>query len=64
MGSRLKSIVFTSTVYPECPAITTADFDTGNKCNAGRDAVFAASKVKAQIWTHLLYRHWDHYTGR
>ncbi len=58
-----KSIVFTSTVYPDCPAVTTADFDTGNKCNAGRDAVQAASKVKAQIWTHLLYRHWDHYTG-
>jgi dipeptidyl aminopeptidase/acylaminoacyl peptidase len=58
-----KSIVFTSTVYPDCQAITTADFDTGNKCNAGRDAVQAASKVKAQIWTHLLYRHWDHYTG-
>jgi len=58
-----KSIVFTSDVYPDCPAITMADFDTGNKCNAGRDAVLAASKVKAQIWTHLLYRHWDHYTG-
>ena len=58
-----KSIVFTSAVYPDCPPITTADFDTGNKCNAGRDAVLAASKVKAQIWTHLLYRHWDHYTG-
>jgi dipeptidyl aminopeptidase/acylaminoacyl peptidase len=57
------SVVFTSAVYPDCPAITTADFDTGNKCNAGRDAVLAASKVKAQIWTHLLYRHWDHYTG-
>jgi dipeptidyl aminopeptidase/acylaminoacyl peptidase len=58
-----KSIVFTSAVYPNCPAITMADFDTGNKCNAGRDAVLAASKVKAQIWTQLLYRHWDHYTG-
>ncbi len=23
----------------------------------------ADSKVKAQIWTHLLYRHWDHFTG-
>jgi dipeptidyl aminopeptidase/acylaminoacyl peptidase len=57
------SVVFTSTVYPDCPPITTADFDTGNECNAGRDAVLAASKVKAQIWTHLLYRHWDHYTG-
>jgi dipeptidyl aminopeptidase/acylaminoacyl peptidase len=25
--------------------------------------VLPASKVKAQIWTQLLYRHWDHYTG-
>ncbi|MGO9325113.1 MAG: S9 family peptidase [Terracidiphilus sp.] len=58
-----KSIVFTSAVYPDCPAISMADFDAGNKCNAGRDAVLAASKVKAQIWTHLLYRHWDHFTG-
>ena len=58
-----RSIVFTSAVYPDCPAITTADFDTGNKCNAGRDAVLAASKVKAQIWTQLMYRHWDHFTG-
>ncbi len=58
-----KSIVFTSDVYPDCPAITTADFDTGNKCNTDRDAALAASKVKAQIFTHLLYRHWDHFTG-
>ena len=35
----------------------------GDKCNADRDAALAASKVKAQIFTHLLYRHWDHYTG-
>jgi dipeptidyl aminopeptidase/acylaminoacyl peptidase len=58
-----KSVVFTSDVYPDCPAITTADFDTGNKCNADRDAALAASKVKAQIFTHLLYRHWNRYTG-
>jgi dipeptidyl aminopeptidase/acylaminoacyl peptidase len=58
-----KSIVFTSAVYPDCPAITTADFDTGNKCNADRDAALSASKVKARIFTHLLYRHWDHYTN-
>lgn len=57
------SIVFTSSVYPDCPAITTADFDGGNKCNADRDATLAASKVKAQIFTHLLYRHWNHFTG-
>ena len=35
----------------------------GDKCNADRDAAQAASKVKAQIFTHLLYRHWNHYTG-
>ena len=58
-----KSIVFTSAVYPDCAAITTADFATGNKCDADRDAALGASKVKAQIFTHLLYRHWNHYTG-
>ncbi len=58
-----RSVVFLSSVYPDCPAITTADFDSGNKCNADRDKALADSKVKAQIWTHLLYRHWDHYTG-
>ena len=57
------SIVFTSAVYPDCAPITTADFDTGNKCNADRDAAQAASKVKAQVFTHLLYRHWNHFTG-
>ena len=58
-----KSIVFTSAVYPDCPAITATDAATGNKCNADRDAALAASKVKAQIFTPLLYRHWNHYTG-
>jgi dipeptidyl aminopeptidase/acylaminoacyl peptidase len=57
------SVLFTSVVYPDCPAITVADFATGDKCNADRDAAATASKVKAQIFTHLLYRHWDHYTG-
>ena len=58
-----RSVVFTSSVYPDCPAITAADPVTGDKCNADRDAAGAASKVKAQIFTHLLYRHWNHYTG-
>ncbi|HKF48612.1 MAG TPA: S9 family peptidase [Terracidiphilus sp.] len=58
-----KFIVFTADVYPDCPAITMADFDTGNKCNADRDKAQAASKVKAQLWTGLLYRHWNHFTG-
>jgi len=58
-----KFIVFTSAVYPDCPAITEADASTGDKCNKDRDADLAANKVKAQIFTHLLYRHWNHYTG-
>jgi dipeptidyl aminopeptidase/acylaminoacyl peptidase len=58
-----KSIVFTSFVYPDCPPITAADFAAANTCNADRDKALAASQVKAQIFTHLLYRHWDHYTG-
>jgi len=58
-----KSIVFTSEVYPDCPAITTADVKTGDTCNADRDRAKADSKVKAQIFTHLLYRHWNRFTG-
>jgi dipeptidyl aminopeptidase/acylaminoacyl peptidase len=58
-----RSVVFLSAVYPDCPAITTADFATGNQCNADRDKALADSKVKAQIWTQLLYRHWNRYTG-
>jgi len=57
-----QSIVFTSAVYPDCPAITATD-STGDTCNGNRDNAQAASKVKAQVFTHLLYRHWNHYTG-
>jgi dipeptidyl aminopeptidase/acylaminoacyl peptidase len=57
------SVFFTSAVYPDCPAITAADQTTGDQCNKDRDAAAAASKVKAQIFTHLLYRHWNHFTG-
>ena len=57
------SVIFTSSVYPDCPAITTTDQSSGDKCNLDRDAAAATSKVKAQIWDHLLYRHWNHYTG-
>jgi dipeptidyl aminopeptidase/acylaminoacyl peptidase len=58
-----KSIVFTSSVYPDCPAISPADGGASDKCNADRDKAKADSKVKAQIFTHLMYRHWNHFTG-
>jgi dipeptidyl aminopeptidase/acylaminoacyl peptidase len=57
------SVVFTSAVYPDCPAITPNDGGVGDECNSDRDAAIAGSKVKAQIFTHLLYRHWNRYTG-
>ena len=57
-----KFIVFTSAVYPDCSAITPTD-SSGDRCNADKDARAASTKVKAQIFTHLLYRHWNHYTG-
>lgn len=48
-----KNILFTSEVYPECP---------DDACNKARDEQRSASKVKAMIFTHLLYRHWNSYT--
>jgi dipeptidyl aminopeptidase/acylaminoacyl peptidase len=55
-------IVFTSALYPDCPAITFEN-TAGESCNGEKDKAAAASKVKAQIWTELLYRHWNHFTG-
>jgi len=43
-------LLFTSQVYPDC-----AD----KECNARRLKEAAESKVKAQILTELLFRHWD-----
>jgi dipeptidyl aminopeptidase/acylaminoacyl peptidase len=58
-----RSVVFISSVYPDCPAISPADGGAGDRCNQEKDAALAASKVKAKIFTQLLYRHWNHYTG-
>src|SRR5258707_4555234 len=50
-----KNIVFTSDVYPACDG-EPAQEDTcnGKKLNEANE-----SKVKAQIFTRLLYRHWN-----
>ncbi|HEX4005430.1 MAG TPA: S9 family peptidase [Acidobacteriaceae bacterium] len=61
-----KYILFTSAVYPECsagtgPGIAPAAADE-DACDKRKDDELAASKVKAKIFTHLLYRHWNHFT--
>jgi dipeptidyl aminopeptidase/acylaminoacyl peptidase len=48
-----KNIVFTSSVYPDCPDDT---------CNQQRDEELRKSKVKAKIFTRLFYRHWKDFT--
>jgi dipeptidyl aminopeptidase/acylaminoacyl peptidase len=58
-----QSIAFTAEVYPDCPPIVVNDFPPGDSCNMDRDVALRDSKVKAQVFDHLLYRHWNHYTG-
>jgi dipeptidyl aminopeptidase/acylaminoacyl peptidase len=53
-----KNILFISDVYPEC---NTPASGTDESCNAARLKRAESSKVKAQIFDHLLYRHWNAY---
>ena len=52
-----KSILFTSDVYPECDGEPSA----GSECNSKKIEEAEKSKVRAQVFTHLLYRHWNAY---
>jgi dipeptidyl aminopeptidase/acylaminoacyl peptidase len=45
-----KNLLFTSDVYPECP---------DEPCNKRRLEAEKNDKVKARIYTGLLYRHWN-----
>src|SRR3989454_6105421 len=45
-----KTLAFTSEVYPDC---------RDDACNSKRDAEREKSRVKARLYDHLLYRHWN-----
>ncbi|HXO39243.1 MAG TPA: S9 family peptidase [Candidatus Acidoferrum sp.] len=49
-----KNIVFTSEVFPGCG---------DDSCNKFSDQERANSKVKAMVFEHLLFRHWNHYSA-
>jgi len=49
-----RNIVFVSEVYPGC-----AD----DACNKSSDEAQAKSKIKAMVFDHLLFRHWNHYSS-
>jgi Tol biopolymer transport system component len=52
-----KNILFKSDVYPECDGTP----GTEAACNARQVEEKKNSKLKALIFTHLLYRHWNAY---
>jgi dipeptidyl aminopeptidase/acylaminoacyl peptidase len=54
-------LLFVSRVYPDCSDETSWLEEEG--CNRRHDEASSASPVKAMIFDHLLYRHWDGYIG-
>jgi dipeptidyl aminopeptidase/acylaminoacyl peptidase len=59
-----KSLLFTSDVYPECDELVpniANKFNAEGACDAEKLKDAEQSKVKAQIFTHLLFRHWNAY---
>jgi dipeptidyl aminopeptidase/acylaminoacyl peptidase len=52
-----KNILFVSNVYPECDGAPAEE----QTCNAKKLEAAEKSPVKALIFTHLLYRHWNAY---
>ena len=56
-----RRLLFVSPVYPVCSSLDT--WHAEDTCDKEKDDAAAKSPVKAQLWDHLLYRHWDHFTG-
>lgn len=56
-----RQMVFTAEVYPGCSE--KSNWIDEEACNRTLDQQVAKSQVKAQVWTSLLYRHWNAYSG-
>ncbi|HYZ83761.1 MAG TPA: S9 family peptidase, partial [Bryobacteraceae bacterium] len=50
-----KLLLFTSEVFPDCP---------DEACNAKRIKDEESNKMKARVYTSLLYRHWNQWSGK
>jgi len=49
-----KNLLFVSEVFPDCP---------DDECNSKKLEAEKAGKVKARVYTSLLYRHWTQFRG-
>ena len=60
-------LLFVSSVYPECsaggPLNKAGAWAEEEACDTQKDAAAAGSQGKAMLFTGLLYRHWNAYTG-
>ena len=56
-----KRLMFVVSVYPECS--DKPDWAAEDACDKAKDDAANTSPVKAQLFTHLLYRHWNAFTG-
>lgn len=56
-----RRLLFVSRVYPGCSDEET--WRDEENCNRRRDEAAEKSPVKAMVFDHLLYRHWDSYIG-
>ncbi len=60
-----RRLLFVASVYPECSAVSEngGGWAREDACDKAKNEATEKSPVKAQIFNHLLYRHWNAYTG-
>lgn len=56
-----KRLLFVASVYPECS--DKPEWKDEDACDRAKDRAADKDPVKAQLFTGLLFRHWDHFTG-